>query len=49
MYRVLIADSLSPRAVEIFHENGVETDVATGLSPDELAARIGQYDGLAVR
>jgi D-3-phosphoglycerate dehydrogenase len=49
MHRVLIADSLSPRAVEIFHENGVETDVATGLSPDELAARIGQYDGLAVR
>ncbi len=47
--RVLIADALSPRAVEIFAERGVEADVRTGLGADELARVIGAYDGLAVR
>jgi len=49
MPKVLISDSLSPRAVEIFRERGVEVDVKTGLKPDELKAVIGGYDGLAVR
>src|SRR5690242_16159641 len=49
MPKVLIADALSPRAVEIFAERGVETDVKVGLKPDDLKAIIGQYDGLAVR
>ncbi|HZH27940.1 MAG TPA: phosphoglycerate dehydrogenase [Azospirillaceae bacterium] len=49
MPKVLISDSLSPRAVEIFRERGVEVDVKTGLKPDELKAIIGGYDGLAVR
>jgi D-3-phosphoglycerate dehydrogenase / 2-oxoglutarate reductase len=49
MPRVLISDALSPRAVEIFAERGVDTDVAPGLTPDELKAVIGKYDGLAVR
>jgi len=47
--RVLIADELSPAAVAIFKERGVEVDVKTGLSKDELIAIIDQYDGLAVR
>ena len=49
MPRVLIADELSASAVEIFRANGVEADVATGLSPKQLAARIADYEGLAVR
>ena len=49
MPRVLISDDLSPRAVEIFGERGVDADVMTGLSPDELKKIIGRYDGLAVR
>jgi D-3-phosphoglycerate dehydrogenase len=49
MPKVLISDALSPRAVEIFRERGVETDVRTGLKPDELKAIIGAYDGLAIR
>ncbi len=49
MPRVLISDDLSPRAVEIFAERGVDTNVMTGLSPDELKKIIGKYDGLAVR
>jgi D-3-phosphoglycerate dehydrogenase len=49
MPKVLIADELSPRAVAVFAERGVEADVAIGLKPDELLARIGAYAGLAVR
>ncbi len=49
MPKVLISDALSPRAVEIFAERGVDTDVMTGLSPDELKKIIGKYDGLAIR
>jgi D-3-phosphoglycerate dehydrogenase / 2-oxoglutarate reductase len=49
MPRVLISDDLSPRAVEIFAERGVDTDVMTGLKPDELKKIIGKYEGLAVR
>jgi D-3-phosphoglycerate dehydrogenase len=49
MPKVLIADELSEDAVDIFRERGVEVDVATGLSPSDLIARIDAYDGLAVR
>jgi D-3-phosphoglycerate dehydrogenase len=49
MPKVLIADSLSPRAVEIFAERGITADVKTGLAPDAVAKIIGDYDGLAVR
>ncbi|HEY0436535.1 MAG TPA: NAD(P)-dependent oxidoreductase, partial [Phenylobacterium sp.] len=49
MPRVLIADKLSPAAVEIFTSRGIDTDIKTGLSKDEIIAIIGDYDGLAVR
>ena len=47
--RVLIADNLSPAAVAIFKERGVDADVNVGLSKEELEKAIGDYDGLAVR
>ncbi len=47
--KVLIADKLSPAAIEIFRARGIETDVRTGLPPAELRAIIGGYDGLAIR
>ena len=47
--RVLISDKLSPAAVAIFKEQGVEVDVKPGLDKDELAKIIGDYDGLAIR
>jgi D-3-phosphoglycerate dehydrogenase len=47
--RVLIADKLSPAAIDIFKQRGVDADVKTGLSKDELLKIIGDYDGLAVR
>ncbi len=49
MPRVLIADKLSPAAIEIFKQRGVDADVKTGLSKEELLKIIGDYDGLAVR
>jgi D-3-phosphoglycerate dehydrogenase len=47
--RVLIADELSPRAIDIFLRRGVAADVHTGLSKSELLKIIPGYDGLAVR
>ena len=49
MPRVLIADSLSPAAVQIFKERGVDADVRVGLKKPALLAIIADYDGLAVR
>src|ERR1700760_1948433 len=49
MPRVLIADQLSPAAVKIFADRGVEADTKVGLSKDELLKIIGDYDGLAIR
>ena len=48
--KVLVSDTLSEVGVKIFQEaEGIEVDVKTGLSPDELKEIIGQYDGLAIR
>ncbi|MEO6582454.1 MAG: phosphoglycerate dehydrogenase [Sphingomicrobium sp.] len=47
--RILIADAMDPRAAAIFRERGIIVDEKPGLSPDELSAIIGGYDGLAVR
>ena len=49
MPKVLISDNLSQNAVDIFASHGVEADVKTGLSPADLQAIIGVYDGLAIR
>ena len=49
--RVLISDALSPAAVTIFKERGVEADFQPGLGKkkDKLASVIGGFDGLAIR
>ena len=49
MPKVLISDKLSPAAVEIFRNRGIDVDLKTGLSPADLRAIIGEYDGLAIR
>ncbi|MDP8986578.1 MAG: phosphoglycerate dehydrogenase [Pseudomonadota bacterium] len=49
MPKVLIADELSPRALDIFRSRGVEADVRVGLKKADLLAIIDAYDGLAVR
>jgi D-3-phosphoglycerate dehydrogenase / 2-oxoglutarate reductase len=49
MPRVLISDKMDPKAAEIFRAGGIEVDERPGLSPEELKAIIGDYDGLAIR
>ncbi len=49
MAKVLISDKMSPRAAAVFRDRGIEVDEKPGLSKDELAACIGDYDGLAIR
>jgi len=49
--RVLISDKLSPSAVQIFRDRGLEVDFEPdlGKDKDKLAEIIGRYDGLAIR
>src|SRR5919202_4965482 len=49
--RVLISDALSPAAVQIFKDRGVDVDFQPdlGKDKDKLAQIIGDYDGLAIR
>jgi len=51
MPKVLISDALSPAAIQIFKDRGVEVDFqpALGKDKDKLAEIIGNYDGLAIR
>ncbi len=49
--KVLISDALSPAALQIFKDRGIEVDFQPTLGKDKekLAAIIGDYDGLAIR
>ncbi|WP_315766866.1 MULTISPECIES: phosphoglycerate dehydrogenase [unclassified Bradyrhizobium] len=49
--KVLISDALSPAAVQIFKDRGIEVDFQPNLGKDKdkLADIIGDYDGLAIR
>ena len=49
--RVLVSDDLSPTAVQILRDRGIEVDFDPTLGKDKerLAAVIGDYDGLAIR
>ncbi|MDP2409803.1 MAG: phosphoglycerate dehydrogenase [Pseudolabrys sp.] len=51
MPKVLISDALSPAAVQIFKDRGIEVDFQPKLGADKekLAEIIGNYDGLAIR
>lgn len=49
MPKVLIADELSRKALEIFRSRGVAVDIRVGLKKTDLLSIIGDYDGLAVR
>ena len=49
--RVLISDALSPAAVQIFKDRGVDVDFQPNLGKekDKLAELITKFDGLAIR
>ena len=47
--KVLVSHNLSQIGIDILRNAGLEVDVKTGLSPEELKAIIGDYHGLAIR
>ncbi len=49
--KVLISDALSPAAIQIFKDRGIDVtfDASLGKDKEKLAAVIGEYDGLAIR
>ncbi len=49
MPKVLVLDNLSDEGVKVFREEGFDVDVKPPQKPDELAAILGEYDGLVVR
>lgn len=50
MFRVLVSDKLSKEGLAVLEQaEGVEFDAKTGLSPEEQAEIIGDYDALIIR
>jgi D-3-phosphoglycerate dehydrogenase / 2-oxoglutarate reductase len=47
--KVLISDNLSQVGIDVLKTAGLEVDVKTALTPAELKAIIGDYDGLVIR
>lgn len=47
--KILAADGVSPRGIEILRADGHEVDIKDKIAADELLATIGEYDGLIVR
>ena len=49
MPKILISDSMSSVAKEVFKYNNIEVDIKIDFSPSELKENINNYDGLIVR
>ena len=50
MIKVLITDKLAQEGIDLINAaDGAEAVVKTGISEDELASIIGEYDGLIIR
>ncbi|MEK6674527.1 MAG: phosphoglycerate dehydrogenase [Planctomycetota bacterium] len=47
--RILVADKIAEPGLDQLRAAGIPFDVQTGLSPADLAVRIGQYDGVLIR
>jgi D-3-phosphoglycerate dehydrogenase len=47
--KVLVADKISDSGIELMRASGLEVDVSTGLSEDEIVKIIASYDALVVR
>ncbi|MFO7749813.1 MAG: hydroxyacid dehydrogenase, partial [Desulfobacteraceae bacterium] len=48
--KVLVSDKMGQAGIDIFrNQEGIDVDIKTGLSGEELKAIIGDYQGLAIR
>lgn len=48
MIRVLVAENIGQSGIDLLKAH-FEVDVANGWTPEELADRIGEYDGILIR
>ena len=48
-FRILVADAISNKGVEMLAASGFQADVKTGLKEDALVEIVGQYDAVLVR
>src|SRR5580698_10613045 len=48
-FRVLVADAISNKGVEMLQQSGFVADVKTGLKEDQLIEIVGTYDAVLVR
>ncbi len=49
MPKVLIADKMDKLAEDIFRARGIDYDIKTGLSPEDIKKIVNDYDGIAAR
>ncbi|MDR0882303.1 MAG: hydroxyacid dehydrogenase [Candidatus Adiutrix sp.] len=49
MPKILISEKIDPICPQLFREAGFQLDHQPGLTPEELGAVIGEYEGLVVR
>lgn len=49
MPRILVSDSISEEGIKRLEEEGMDVDVRTNLTQDELIQEIGKYDAMIVR
>ena len=50
MYKILVADKLAPEGLALLEQDKrFECDIKAGISPEDLASIVGQYDGLLIR
>jgi len=50
MIKILVADPLAEQGMQRIREaSGIQADVKTGLKEDQLAATVGEYDGMIIR
>ena len=47
--KILISEKIDPLCPQIFQEAGFTVDIKTDLTPEGLAAVVGEYEGLVVR
>jgi D-3-phosphoglycerate dehydrogenase len=47
--KVLVAEPIADAGVDLLRERGFDVDVGVDWTPEQLAERIGEYDGLLIR
>lgn len=47
--RVLVSDNLAPEGIEVLKNANIQVSLKTGLSPEQLAQEIKDYDGIIIR